>query len=269
VLSGSAPTGAWTSDSTSAMRGLAMINAKGGSSIGNHFRNCYAPYYDNADPQQALKRDNVIWCQPAADTFNAGNLGVAVPGLGGDEAQHVIIDGNPASATFGRVSNHCQREGSAVPSSGRYVKGHLVRNTDPASAIYGWRRLTTGTGHVAGTDWDVVTYMRANVEDQTITGGAEVTSKSLGTQSSGTLTLDVADRLLQHYTNGGAHTLAPGTKTGSIVVDITNNASAGAITTSGFTKVTGDAFDTTNGSKFRCSVVVANGGSSLTVLKLA
>lgn len=102
-------------------------------------------------------------------------------------------------------------------------------------------------------------------EDQTITGGAAVTSKSLGTQSSGTLTLDMGDRPLQHYTNGGAHALAPGTVTGSCLVDITNNGSAGAITTSGWTKVSGDPFTTTNGHKFRCHSSVGNGGSYLVV----
>lgn len=109
---------------------------------------------------------------------------------------------------------------------------------------------------------------KLDVEDQTVTGGATVTSKSLGTVSSGTTTLDMGDRPLQHYTNNGAHTLAPGTPTGSILLDITNGASAGAITTSGFTKVSGDSFTTTSGHKFRCAVSVGNGGSLLQVQAL-
>jgi hypothetical protein len=102
------------------------------------------------------------------------------------------------------------------------------------------------------------------IEDQALAGGAIVTSKSLGTQSSGTLTLDMGARPLQHYTNGGAHTLAPGTNNGACMVDITNNASAGAITTSGWTKVSG-SFDTTNAHKFRCHCSVGNAGSLLVV----
>jgi len=112
---------------------------------------------------------------------------------------------------------------------------------------------------------------RLTVEDQVITGGARVTSKELGTAGvvdSGTLTLDPGDRPLQHYTNNGAHTLAPGSNAGTIVLDITNDSSAGAITTSGFTKVDGDAFTTTNGHKFRCSVSVGNAGSLLVVQAL-
>jgi len=105
-------------------------------------------------------------------------------------------------------------------------------------------------------------------ENVAVTGGATVTSKSLGTTSSGTRTLDVGDCSLQHYTNGGAHTLAPGVITGACLVDITNNGSAGAITTSGFTKVSGDSFTTTNGHKFRCHVSVGDGGSLLIVQAL-
>jgi hypothetical protein len=105
-------------------------------------------------------------------------------------------------------------------------------------------------------------------ENQALTGGATVTSKSLGTLSTGTLTLDMGDRPLQHYTNGGAHTLAPGSVNGAAIVDITNNGSAGAITTSGWTKVTGDILTTTNGHKFRCHCSVGNGGSLLVVQAL-
>lgn len=107
-----------------------------------------------------------------------------------------------------------------------------------------------------------------DVEDQALTGGVIVTSKSLGTVSSGTTTPDPGDRPQQHYTNNGAHTLAPSANGGSILLDITNGASAGAITTSGFTKVTGDAFTTTNGHKFRCHISIGNGGSLLAIQAL-
>jgi hypothetical protein len=105
-------------------------------------------------------------------------------------------------------------------------------------------------------------------ENQPLEGGATVTSKSLGTLSTGTLTLDMGDRPLQHYTNNGAHALAPGAVTGSCLVDITNGASAGAITTSGWTKVAGDPFTTTSGHKFRCHCSVGSGGSLLIVQAL-
>lgn len=107
-----------------------------------------------------------------------------------------------------------------------------------------------------------------NVEDQALTGGVIVTSKDLGTISSGTVTPDPGDRPQQHYTNNGAHTLGVSANAGSILVDITNGVSAGAITTSGFTKVAGDLFTTTNGHKFRCHISIGNGGSLLSVQAL-
>lgn len=106
---------------------------------------------------------------------------------------------------------------------------------------------------------------KLNVEGQVFTGGVAVTSKDLGTISTGTLTLDLGDRPAQHYINGGAHTLAPGAVVGSCLLDVTNNASAGITTTSGWTAVDGDSFTTTDGDKFRCHCSVGQVGSLLIV----
>lgn len=126
-------------------------------------------------------------------------------------------------------------------------------------------RLSAGVVAVEGKQ-----LLDVSTPNQPVTGGATITSLALNSGNAvttGTLTLDVGDCPLQHYTNGGAHTLAPGTVTGSAIVDITNNASAGAITTSGFTKVEG-SFTTTNGHKFRCHASVGNGGSLLMIQAL-
>ena len=115
----------------------------------------------------------------------------------------------------------------------------------------------------AATETEV---LKKATQNQALTGGVTITSLALNSGSAvttGTLTLDVGDCPLQHYTNGGAHTLAPGTVTGSCIVEITNNGSAGAITTSGFTIVRGDVFVTTNTYKYACSVTVLNSGASI------
>ena len=102
---------------------------------------------------------------------------------------------------------------------------------------------------------------------QVLTGGVIPTPDDLGTQTSGTLTLNPGNGPLQRYINNGAHTLAPGSNNGSLLLQVTNGASAGAVTTSGFTKVVG-SFTTTNGDDFMCSVVVNNGFSLLTIQAL-
>lgn len=93
-----------------------------------------------------------------------------------------------------------------------------------------------------------------------------------GVVSSGTVTPAFANGAEHKYTNNGAHTLAPPTVTAgratSITVEITNGASAGAITTSGFTKKIGDPFTTINGHKFKCFIHVGDAGSLLNVVAM-
>jgi microcystin-dependent protein len=96
-----------------------------------------------------------------------------------------------------------------------------------------------------------------DLADQTLSGGANVTAASLGTKSSGTLTIDCGTSPLQFYTNGGAHILAAPVNDGSCIVKVLNNGSAGTITFSGFactTCNTGDPLTLTNTSSFNISI---------------
>ena len=96
------------------------------------------------------------------------------------------------------------------------------------------------------------------------TGGTTITSKNLGNIASGTLTIDVGARKLQHYSNVGAHALSPGGNTGFCYLDITNGTGAGAITTSGWDKLVG-SFTTNVGDQFRCLATI---NSATKVLKI-
>lgn len=100
-----------------------------------------------------------------------------------------------------------------------------------------------------------------NIADQTVTGGANVTSLSLGTITSGTTTLDCGSRPNQSLTNGGAFTLAAPTNDGSCLILVTNNASSASITFTAGTSTgqwsvgsnTGDTYTTgagTNGQSW-------------------
>jgi hypothetical protein len=94
-------------------------------------------------------------------------------------------------------------------------------------------------------------------------------SVGLGTKAAGTVAPDPRRGSIQHYTNAGAHTLAPPSLHCAMQVDILNASGAGAITTSAWTKVDGDALDTTTTSRFRAYVSVGPAGAHLTVKKLA
>tara|TARA_R110002051_G_scaffold49858_1_gene97026 strand:+ start:510 stop:905 length:396 start_codon:yes stop_codon:yes gene_type:complete len=98
--------------------------------------------------------------------------------------------------------------------------------------------------------------------------GASATPYNAGTKSSGTYTPDEANANFQYAINGGAHTLAPPTNNCALIIQYTNNASAGAITVSGFTKVDGDDATTTNGDDFFYYITKLNGFSALTVKAL-
>ena len=102
----------------------------------------------------------------------------------------------------------------------------------------------------------------------TITVGYTITVYDNGTKTTGTFTTDVALGMMQKYVNGGAHTLAPPSGSGTILMTITNNASAGAITTSGFGDVFGDAFTTTNAHIFICLIIYDGTNSVLKVKAL-
>lgn len=79
----------------------------------------------------------------------------------------------------------------------------------------------------------------------------------------GVFTPKKADGLFQLLANKGAHTLAPPITNCVIIMNYVNTSTAGTITTSGFTQVTGTAPTTTSGHKFFGRITVFNGLSWL------
>jgi hypothetical protein len=103
--------------------------------------------------------------------------------------------------------------------------------------------------------------------NQNLTGGFTATSDNDGTVSAGTYTPDPLTGNFKYITANGAFTLAPPAAECSIVLEVLNGASAGAITTSGFTKVDG-AYSTTNTLKFLFSIVKTKNYSYLSITAL-
>lgn len=144
--------------------------------------------------------------------------------------------------------------------------GILKRRNSANTAWISVMSLTTGL--IIGTD--VAAYnadaLFADVAD-VLTAGFAATPYNAGTKSTGTYTPDEANGNFQYAVNGGAHTLAPPTNNCTMVIQYTNDASAGAITTSGFTKVEG-SFTTTNGDDFFAYITKHNGFSLLQIVAL-
>jgi hypothetical protein len=86
---------------------------------------------------------------------------------------------------------------------------------------------------------------------QTLIGGFNETIFDFGSVTSGSITPNPSKSLKQHVTNNGSFFIAATAEIGDVELLITNGASAGALTFSGFTKQwSGDALDTVNGHQF-------------------
>jgi hypothetical protein len=141
---------------------------------------------------------------------------------------------------------------------------HLNYNATTGAISCGTSAPAPAVGSITGLGANVATALGVNVGSagavvtnnavaQSFTGGLRPTAYSNGTGSgSATITVDCGNGPLQTITNGGAFTLVMAAYDGDCVVRVTNNASAGAVTFSGFTQGTnsGDTLDTTTGHIF-------------------
>lgn len=146
--------GTWTA--AGALPGIYAPDIKAVTYRDNRFRNVSRAINRHAD---TLCSDNIIYGYPvSAGGFSTSNKGVGHMPLPGDGFKYVVTDADPSSATFGALLNVMVESATAQPSSGRYIQGWFVRDSAFANLgagvrRLGWQRLTTGTGHVASTDW--------------------------------------------------------------------------------------------------------------------
>jgi hypothetical protein len=106
--------------------------------------------------------------------------------------------------------------------------------------------------------------LKADTVDELVVGYSAATTDA-GVKSSGTFTPspDTSGGGMLHFTNGGAHVLGVPTKNCTMVLLMKNNASAGTLTTSGFTLVDGDSPPaTTDGHEFFLYITRYNDGST-------
>lgn len=125
-----------------------------GAIRGTTFKNIGIPFHRGGfNPGEVIWKNNLLVCDPAGFGYLAANKGIGfVPAPALIDASVAVEDGNPTSATFKRILNVCATATSGIPTSGKYVAGMFVRDASE-SGYLGWKRLTTGSGHVEGTDW--------------------------------------------------------------------------------------------------------------------
>lgn len=156
--------GSWVSHATKENYAALLANLAGFVFKGNIIRNVYGMIATNGDPAlQGIIEGNIVQCDPVVVGFSTSNKGIGVVPRAGKAFAYQIYGSDPTSAsTYYELQNSCLTESSTMPSTGKYVAGHFVENSAPAivsgKVIRGWLRLTTGTAHVANTDW-VALYM--------------------------------------------------------------------------------------------------------------
>lgn len=121
--------------------------------------------------------------------------------------------------------------------------------------LYDWLSGTTDPGSSTGVDGQF--YLN------TVTG-----SLYKKTEGAWVFVMALGEGGFEEITNEGAFSLAVPSTTMKKTVLITNAAGAGTITTSSFTKVTGDSFTTTVGHAFMCTVTKLGTKSLLSVTAL-
>lgn len=213
---------------------------------------------------------NFTWVNPA---LSIGSMGSATGQLKmtGTTSGAVTVQSQDAAGTYNfNLPITAGAAGAALLSGG----GSTAPETWTAGALAiasGKTATFNNTVTYAGTDSTTVTFPSTNstvaslnIADQTVTGGVVITSNNLGTISSGTTTLDCGARGTQYLTNNGAFTLAAPANDSSCIVEVTNGASAGTITFSGWQvgSNTGDTYATTNAKIFDLFVRRINGHAS-------
>lgn len=167
--------------------------------------------------------------------------------------------GSNVSMTFTQVTVG----NTIVNSSAVFVGNSSVRTTINSTAFSGTSNNSIFLGGVAAASY-LTTAAGVN-----LTAGFTFTPFNLGT-GAGTVTPNALNSNYQYMTNNGGFTLAAPSLDCAIDILVTNGATAGAITFSGFTvgSSTGDPLTLTNGSRFIISIRRINAVAAYTIKAL-
>lgn len=207
----------------------------------------------------AVSGGNIQWSS-AGDNVISGNaiahIAAFVASAGGSAVHTVTLVGTPHFSDAFVVA-----EGSEVD----------IENVTFVGPATGKRFRVDNHGHITPTFGSSLTYLPGDAagicdDASAYNGFSGTSSRSLGIVSSGTIiALDVSNTAIPlvrqwFYTNNGAHTFPAPTMDGTLRVLVTNGASAGTITFTGFTTkaAPGDALDTVNGHMFLIEIFTIN-----------
>ena len=154
------PTGGWSADTVPA---AIFVNAATGLTFsGNTIKNVarVTDQIASGATTRVLWFRNILECDPDTTLYSNTNKGVGNTPRAGEKFIYRIVDSDPTSATYGTQLGLNYMDSDAIPTTGKWVRGHFVKNNGYAVAtgkvLLGWARLTTGSNNVDGTDWSPV-----------------------------------------------------------------------------------------------------------------
>ncbi len=181
----------------------------------------------------------------------------------------IVLQHNSSLLRLPSLANYTTSSGDRYEAislgAGVWNVNWIERVTGKAMIAPSWSDVTSKPTTISGFGITDAASLSAN--NQILTGGSIVSPRALAT---GNATLNAGSGPLQYITNNGAFTLTAPANDGSLVLLVTNGASAGTITFSGFTvgSNVGDTLTTTNGHKFMISVIRIYGTASYHVKAL-
>ena len=156
-------TGGWTASDD--CQGINSLTVRGLKVLRNTFSNLSLCYTFGGTKQQNTILGNLIIGEPDPSTnprtFATTHLGVGqYPADMDYEATLVYTDSDPLSATYSEQLMQQLKSVASIPTAGYFFDGQIVylRGAVPSVGFtaFAYRRLTDGTGHVSGTDWEVL-----------------------------------------------------------------------------------------------------------------
>lgn len=121
----------------------------------NKVRNCGRAVVNTGATANQEFFGNEVFCDAAQSGFSTSNAGVGnVPTIGSGEHWWIqYVECDPTDAAFGEWLGTNIRNSSGMPTAGKWLAGMFVRSRTTLPRELGWRRITTGSNHVLGTDW--------------------------------------------------------------------------------------------------------------------
>lgn len=157
-------TGGWNEFAISF--GIFATAVKGLRVTENTFKNCRTPYVFGGDKAFSYIAGNYLVGEPSLTDdptmWSADNKGIGqyFPDMQG-EATLIYERSDPRAADYGQKLEQQKLSFNSVAlASGYYFKGQTIPDrsvsVEGGAVLFGWRRLTNGTGQVEGVDWSPI-----------------------------------------------------------------------------------------------------------------